>query len=128
LDQSLCAAAAERQINHGSKVVFDVAGDCGFGVLTAVADDGRAWALAVDSNPSNITDRILGAVVKNVGFETRRAVTLFAAGQLLGGHDLQFDFANRGIALVGIRKGVPQSVKRKLVGFQETLETYHKAR
>jgi DNA-binding SARP family transcriptional activator/basic membrane lipoprotein Med (substrate-binding protein (PBP1-ABC) superfamily) len=127
-DQSLCAAAAERQLNNGSKVIFDAAGDCGFGVLTAVADDGSAWALAVDSNPSNITDRILGAVVKNVGFETRRVVTLFAAGQLPGGHDLQFDFANRGIALVGIRKGVPQSVKRKLVVFQGKLESHDKAR
>jgi hypothetical protein len=46
--QAPCEAAANRQINRGSAVIFDAAGDCGFAALQAAVFRG-VWGVAAES-------------------------------------------------------------------------------
>jgi basic membrane lipoprotein Med (substrate-binding protein (PBP1-ABC) superfamily)/DNA-binding SARP family transcriptional activator len=112
-DESLCEAAASKQINSGSAVVFDVAGLCGFGALQAAQTRG-VWGLGVDDNLSYLGPRILASVVKQYANATLIGVRLFASGQLPRAQDLQFDFANQGIGLIGISNAVPLEVRAKV--------------
>ena len=111
--QSLCEAAANRQISRGSAVVFDVAGICGFGALEAAGIRG-VWGLGVDSDLSYLGPQILGSVVNRFDRATQLAVTLFASGRLPGGRDLRLDLASDSIGLVGINNRVPPAVRLKV--------------
>jgi DNA-binding SARP family transcriptional activator/basic membrane lipoprotein Med (substrate-binding protein (PBP1-ABC) superfamily) len=125
--QNRCEAAANRQINRGSAVVFDVAGGCGFGALQAAGIRG-VWGLGVDSDLSYLGPQILGSVVKRVDRATQLAVTLFARGQLPGGQDLRFDLASDSIGLVGINDRVPAAVRAKVEKVAEKLRAHDQAR
>src|SRR5581483_4767892 len=57
VDQHSCETIANAQIDRGSSVVFDVAGDCGFGALQAAAIRG-VWGLGVDSDLSYLGPHI----------------------------------------------------------------------
>ena len=50
-DQAKCKELALNQIAAGSKVVFQVAGGCGLGALSAAKDD-RVWGIGVDGDQS----------------------------------------------------------------------------
>jgi DNA-binding SARP family transcriptional activator/basic membrane lipoprotein Med (substrate-binding protein (PBP1-ABC) superfamily) len=113
VNQSACETAANRQIDRGSAVVFDVAGSCGFGAMQAAAIR-RVWGLGVDSDLSYLGPQIVASVVKRFDRATEVAVRLFASGELPGGRDLRFDLSNNGIGLVGINDQVPPTVRAKV--------------
>jgi DNA-binding SARP family transcriptional activator/basic membrane lipoprotein Med (substrate-binding protein (PBP1-ABC) superfamily) len=126
--QHRCEAAADRQIGRGSKVVFDVAGDCGIGALRA-AGFRNVWGLGVDSDLSYIDPpQILASAVKRFDTATQVAVTLFASRQLPGGEDLRFDLANNGIGLVHINTRVPLAVRTKIEAVSARLSARDQAR
>lgn len=114
ISEGTCESVANRQINDGSRVVFDLAGECGLGALTAAGIDG-AWALGADSNVSDFGPQMLGSVVDRIDRVTRLAVTLFASGQLPGGQDLRLDLASGTIGLVGINDHVVSTAVRSKV-------------
>ena len=53
--QAKCKEKALDQISKGSKVVFQVAGGCGLGALSAAADEG-VWGVGVDRDQSDLGD------------------------------------------------------------------------
>ena len=63
--QDKCKAVAENQIAAGSKVVFAVAGPCGFGALAAAKEAG-VWGDGVDVDQSYLGPHILTSAVKRV--------------------------------------------------------------
>jgi DNA-binding SARP family transcriptional activator/basic membrane lipoprotein Med (substrate-binding protein (PBP1-ABC) superfamily) len=127
VNQNRCASVANRQINHGSAVVFDVAGTCGFGALQA-AEIRRVWGLGVDADLSYLGPQILASVVKRLDNATQIAITLFASRQLPGGQDLRFDFANQGIGLVHINNRVPRAIRAKVEAVAANLTARDQAR
>jgi basic membrane protein A len=107
--QAKCKEKALDQISKGSKVVFQVAGGCGLGALSAAADEG-VWGVGVDRDQSDLGPHILTSAVKRVDtsvFETIKAVQ---DGTFKGGEDATFNLANDGVALGTISPKVPQAL------------------
>jgi DNA-binding SARP family transcriptional activator/basic membrane lipoprotein Med (substrate-binding protein (PBP1-ABC) superfamily) len=125
--QARCERAADRQIDRGSAVVFDVAGKCGFGALAAAGIRG-VWGLGVDSDLSYLNSQILGSVVKHFDRATQLAVTLFASGRLPGGRDIRLDLSSGSIGLVGINNRVPPAVRAKVEAVASKLRAGDQAR
>jgi basic membrane lipoprotein Med (substrate-binding protein (PBP1-ABC) superfamily) len=101
VDQRACERAANAQVDAGSKVVFDVAGPCGFGALQAVGIRG-VWGIGVDTDLSSLGPQILASSVKRIDSGVRLATELYAAHRLPGGRDVLLDVGNDGVALVGM--------------------------
>jgi DNA-binding SARP family transcriptional activator len=113
LDQQPCERAANGEIDHGSSVVFDVAGTCGYGAMQAAGIRG-VWGIGVDSDLSYLGPQILASAVKRLDRATALAVTLFANGSLPAGGDLRLDLANDALGLVGISDRVPERARARL--------------
>jgi basic membrane lipoprotein Med (substrate-binding protein (PBP1-ABC) superfamily)/DNA-binding SARP family transcriptional activator len=111
--QASCEKVANRQIDRGSDVIFDVAGECGLGAMDAAGIRG-VWGLGVDTDLSYLGSQILASVVKRADRAIELAVTLVAAGQLPGGRDLQLDLASGNTGLVGISNRVPAGIRVKV--------------
>jgi len=121
-----CEAAANRQMDHGSTVVFDAAGDCGFGALQAAGIRG-VRGIGVDDDLSYLGPQIIGSIVKRSDRAIQLAVMRFASGQLPGGEDLRFDLASGNIGLV-ISNRVPVAVRDKVETFAAKLRIRDEAR
>jgi len=93
VDQSKCKELALNQINQGSGVVFQVAGQCGLGALDAAKEQG-AQGIGVDADQAYLGDFIITSALKKVDvavFDTVKAVQdgSFAAGDTV--FDLKVD-------------------------------------
>jgi basic membrane protein A len=94
-DPEPCGRIADAQIAKSAGVVFDVAGECGLGVLAA-ARRHRVWGIGVDQDQSGLGSHILTSAVKDVGLMVYRAIELLVAGRLQTGGD----------TTLGLREGV----------------------
>jgi DNA-binding SARP family transcriptional activator/basic membrane lipoprotein Med (substrate-binding protein (PBP1-ABC) superfamily) len=113
VDQQLCERMANRQIDAGSTIVFDVAGECGLGALQAAGIRG-AWGIGVDNDMSALGPQILASSIKHTDSAARLAMELYAAGKLPAGRDLQFNLGNDGVGLVGIDPSVSPQIRDRL--------------
>jgi len=105
VNEALCERAADRQIDAGSTVVFDIAGDCGFGALQA-ADTRGVWGIGVDSDLSSLGPHILASSIKRIDSAVRIAMQLYVAHRLPRGRDVLLNVGNDGVALVGMNDRV----------------------
>ena len=64
-DQAKCKELALNQIAAGSKVVFQVAGACGLGALSAAKDE-AVWGIGVDGDQAFLGDHVLTSALKGV--------------------------------------------------------------
>jgi basic membrane protein A and related proteins len=64
-DQAKCKELALDQIARGSEVVFQVAGGCGLGALSA-AKDKSVWGIGVDADQSFLGPHVLTSALKGV--------------------------------------------------------------
>jgi basic membrane protein A len=119
--QDKCKAVAENQIAAGSKVVFAVAGPCGFGALQA-AKEGGVWGDGVDVDQHYLGPHILTSAVKRVDLGVFRFVQAVQAGTLTPGHDFVFDLKNGGVALGKISSKVPRAYIAKLNVLKDQIE------
>jgi len=106
--QALCKEVALNQIADGSVVVFQVAGGCGLGALTAAKDE-RVWGIGVDVDQYALAKRVLTSGVKRVDNGVFQAIKQVKAGQFNGGHDLLFNLKNGGMGVGKINPSVPKS-------------------
>jgi basic membrane protein A and related proteins len=91
-DQAKCKEVALNQIARGSRVVFQVAGGCGLGALSA-AKEKRVWGIGVDADQYYLGTHMLTSAVKKVDvavFQTIRAFKNNPRG-FAGGIDKIFD-------------------------------------
>jgi basic membrane protein A and related proteins len=106
-DQAKCKEIALSQIARGSGVVFQVAGGCGLGALTA-AKQQKAWGIGVDADQSFLGPFVLTSALKRVDeavFETIQAVV---DDSWMGGRNLTFGLKDDGVGLGKISSQVPQ--------------------
>jgi basic membrane protein A len=118
--QAKCKERALDQIARGSQVVFQVAGGCGLGALSAAQEEG-VWGVGVDRDQSDLGDHILTSAVKRVDtsvFETIKAV---ADGTFTGGEDATFNLANNGVELGTVSPEVPQEILDEVEGIKQQI-------
>jgi basic membrane protein A len=106
-DQSKCKEIALNQIQQGAKVVFQVAGACGLGALSA-AQQQNVQGIGVDADQSYLGSYILTSAEKKVDVAVFNAIKADMAGQFAAGKDVTNSIDNGGI---GYGKIGPAGVK-----------------
>jgi basic membrane protein A len=114
LSKRPCANAAGAQIDHGSTVVFDVAGACGLGALTTAKRKG-VYGIGVDIDQSYLGHFILTSVIKNLNVAVYDLAKRVVHGRLGTGGNLNFDLRNNGVGLGRFSPVVPLSLRRELI-------------
>lgn len=122
VEQDLCEFWADQQIDRRSKVVFDVAGDCGFGAMQAAQLRG-VWGIGVDSDLSYLGPQILASAVKRFDRETEAVIALGTEGKLPAAGNITLNLANDSVGLVGISERVPKPVREKLEAVAASLRS-----
>jgi basic membrane protein A and related proteins len=98
VDQAKCKELALNQIGEGATVVFQVAGQCGLGVIDA-AKEKQVQAIGVDADQSYLGPQVLTSAVKKVDVAVFDTVKLARAGSFKGGTDQVFELKNDGVGL-----------------------------
>jgi basic membrane protein A len=112
-DQAKCKEVALRQIARGSQVVFQVAGGCGLGALSA-AKEKKVWGIGVDADQFYLGAHMLTSGVKKVDVSVYEITRQAKAGTLKGGTDVLFNVKNGGIDYGKVSKKVPKADIAKL--------------
>jgi basic membrane protein A len=107
VDQAKCKEIALNQIAQGSKVVFQVAGQCGLGALDA-AKEKKVQGIGVDADQSYLGPHILTSALKKVDVAVFQAIKNAQAGKFAGGTDVIASVKSGGI---GIGKIGPAGTK-----------------
>ncbi len=112
-DQTKCRATALAQIARGSRVVFQVAGQCGLGALDA-AKTQHVWGIGVDADQSFLGSHILTSARKRVDqgvYDTIAEFVKDPAG-FKGGIDKTYDIKNAGVGFGKLSPSLPAAVRR----------------
>jgi basic membrane protein A len=102
-------SAALSQIAKGSRVVFQVASNCGLGVLEA-AREREVWGIGVDVDQSHLGRHILTSAVKRLDVAVFDTIEELARGTLETGRTSHFSLENGGVGLGTISAEVPRSL------------------
>jgi basic membrane protein A len=98
VDQAKCKEIALDQIAQGSKVVFQVAGQCGLGALDAAKEKG-VQGIGVDADQGYLGDHILTSAVKKVDVAVFDAIKRSQDGKFAGGTDVIATVKNGGVGI-----------------------------
>jgi basic membrane protein A len=98
VDQAKCKEIALDQIAQGSKVVFQVAGQCGLGALDAAKEKG-VQGIGVDSDQSFLGDHILTSALKEVDEAVFESIKRAQEGTSKGGTDVVATVENGGVGI-----------------------------
>ncbi len=104
VDQAKCKEIALDQIAQGSKVVFQVAGQCGLGALDAAKEKG-VQGIGVDADQAYLGDFILTSALKKVDVAVFDAIKRAQDGKFKGGTDVIASVENGGVGLGKISAG-----------------------
>jgi basic membrane protein A and related proteins len=96
--QDKCKEIALDQISQGSKVVFQVAGQCGLGALDAAKEKG-VQAIGVDADQAYLGEHILTSALKKVDVAVFDAIKRDQDGKFKGGTDVIATVKNGGVGL-----------------------------
>jgi basic membrane protein A len=106
--QDKCSAVAQNEMGQGAKVLFQVAGGCGIGALTAAGNAGK-WGIGVDADEYGVAKNILTSAIKKTDVGVYDAVRSAAKGKFRGGTDLLLNLKNNGVGVGKISPKVPKS-------------------
>jgi basic membrane protein A len=96
VDQAKCKEIALDQISKGAKVVFQVAGQCGLGVLDA-AKEKSVQGIGVDADQGYLGPQVFTSALKKVDVAVFNAIKAAQAGQYTGGQDIVNSVKSGGI-------------------------------
>jgi basic membrane protein A len=103
VNQAKCQDLANKQIARGSDVVFQVAGQCGLGALSA-AKEKQVWGIGVDADQAYLGDHILTSAVKRVDEAVFRMIEQLADDEFPGGEAAVFGLAEDGVGIGEVAK------------------------
>jgi basic membrane protein A and related proteins len=106
-DQAKCKEIALSQIARGAQIVFQVAGGCGLGALSA-AKEKKVWGIGVDADQSFLGPHVLTSAQKRVDEAVFRTIRGVVDDNWRGGVNITFGLADKGVALGKISPQVPQ--------------------
>lgn len=97
-DQAKCKVTTQGQISRGSGIVFEAAGGCGLGGLTAAKQAG-IWGIGVDANQGYLGSFMLTSALKKVDVAVYDAIKQFQTNPagLTGNADTVFNVKNGGV-------------------------------
>jgi len=121
-NQAACKELALNQISQGSDVVFQVAGGCGLGALSAAKDKG-VWGVGVDADQSYLGSYILTSAVKKVDVAVYDTIKEIVNGSFKGGTTDFFTAQNGGAGIGKISPKVPQADITKLQAIEQKVSS-----
>ena len=98
VDQAKCQDRANKQIAQGSDIVFQVAGQCGLGALSAAKEKGL-WGIGVDADQAYLGDHILTSAIKRVDEAVYTMIKKAADDEFPGGKATVFGLAEDGVGI-----------------------------
>jgi basic membrane protein A len=111
--QDKCKEVALNQIAEGADVIFQVAGQCGLGALSA-AQENDVWGVGVDADQGYIGRHVLTSAQKKVDVAIFTTVQQVKQGRFRGGADTLLNVKNRGVGYGKISSRAPKTLKAKL--------------
>jgi len=108
--QAKCKETALNQIAQGSVVEFQVAGQCGLGVLDASHEKG-IFGIGVDADQGYLGSWVMTSALKRVDVAVYNAIQAANHGALAGGTDKQFGADIGGVGYGKWSSKVPASIK-----------------
>lgn len=96
VDQSKCKQIALNQIQQGSKVVFQVAGACGLGALSAAKQAG-VQGIGVDADQGYLGPYVMTSAEKRVNLAVLHAIQNLQKGQFAPAGNVYNDITNGGV-------------------------------
>ena len=108
-----CRTVASSQIARGAGVVFNIAGGCGLGALTATKEHGL-WGIGVDADQSFLGPHILTSAVTRIPVGARRALEAVKSGTFRSGGNRVYGLREGGVGLGRISPKVPPELLRQL--------------
>ncbi len=122
--QDKCKEVALNQIDQGSDVVFQVAGQCGLGAITA-AGESNVWGIGVDSDQAFLGKQVLTSAQKKVDQGVLQTIKLVKTGKFKGGVDGLFNVKNGGVGFGKVSVNAPnrQSLIAKLNTWAKRIAT-----
>jgi basic membrane protein A and related proteins len=97
-DQAKCKETTLNQIDRGSGIAFEAAGQCGLGGLDAAKQRG-AWGIGVDADQGFLGKHILTSATKNVALSVYQAIAAYKKNPsgFKGGFDKTYSVKNNGV-------------------------------
>jgi basic membrane protein A len=108
--QAKCKETALNQIAQGSVVEFQVAGQCGLGVLDASHEKG-IFGIGVDADQGYLGPWVMTSALKRVDVAVYNAIQAANHGTLKGGANKQFSASIGGVGYGKWSSKVPASIK-----------------
>ncbi len=108
--QAKCKETALNQIAQGSVVEFQVAGQCGLGVLDASHEKG-VFGIGVDADQGYLGSWVMTSALKRVDVSVYNAIQAANHGKLKGGANKQFSASIGGVGYGKWSSKVPASIK-----------------
>ncbi|HEV2902239.1 MAG TPA: BMP family ABC transporter substrate-binding protein [Gaiellaceae bacterium] len=112
-DAAKCKEVALNHISRGANVVFQVAGGCGLGALSA-AKERRKWGIGVDADQKYLGAHILTSAVKRVDESVYQSIQAIQRGTFRGGTNAFFNLRNKGVGYGKVSTRVPRSIIRQV--------------
>jgi len=108
--QSKCKEKALNQIAQGSTVEFQVAGQCGLGVLDA-AHEKNVFGIGVDADQGYLGPWVMTSALKKVDVAVNSAILAAKGGKLKGGANVVFGASVNGVGYGKWSPRVSASIK-----------------
>jgi basic membrane protein A and related proteins len=112
-DAAKCKEVALNHISRGANVVFQVAGGCGLGALSA-AKERRKWGIGVDADQKYLGAHILTSAVKRVDESVYQSILAVQRGTFRGGTNVFFNLRNKGVGYGKVSTRVPRATIRQV--------------
>ena len=106
VDQAKCKEAALDEIARGAHVIFQVAGQCGLGALSA-AKEKNVRGIGVDADQGYLGPHVLTSALKKVDVAVFETIQSVQDGGFAGGENTVFDVASGGVGLGEVAPDVP---------------------
>ena len=119
--QAKCKEKALNQIAQGSVVEFQVAGQCGLGVLDASHEKG-IFGIGVDADQGYLGSWVMTSALKRVDVAVYNAIQAANHGTLKGGTNKQFGASIGGVGYGKWSSKVPASIKNAVAAQYKKLK------
>ena len=120
VDQAKCKELALDQISRGAHVIFQVAGQCGLGALSAAAEKNMR-GIGVDADQAYLGEHVATSALKKVDEAVFQTVQEVADGAFNGGEDTIFDVASGAVGIGEISPTVPRDAVAEVKRVQDEI-------
>ena len=120
VDQAKCKELALDQISRGAHVIFQVAGQCGLGALSA-AKEKNVRGIGVDADQAFLGEHVATSALKKVDEAVFQTVQEVVDGGFNGGEDTIFDVASGAVGIGVISPTVPRTAVAEVKRIQEEI-------